>query len=261
MHSNKKRGPIRTALRQTKRFIFASAPVQYFIAFVVALPIWVIYFTCRVRVENYDIFKKYRRAPAVFLFWHGRAMMLSPVVCLGGMRSYVMASRHADGRLMARIQRMFGLRAVYGSSSEGAVSVLRESVRALNRGGYSMCIPTDGPSGPSMRVKSGALYIAKMTGAPIIPVTFSASRARFLARWDRFLVAMPFSRVLVRVGAPVFVPRDVSDDEFERIRKHIEDVMVGQVRDLDGKFGLPMVEQDFKSSEFKRQRRAARMGK
>lgn len=232
--------------------------IQWVIVILIAIPIWLVYLTCRVKIYNYETFLKYRRRPAIFAFWHGRAMMLSPVICVGRMRSYIIASRHADGRMMAKLQRLFGLEAIYGSSTAGGISVLRAGIRALGRGDHSMCISPDGPSGPSMRVQSGALYMAKMSGAPIIPVCYSASRARFMSRWDRFMIAMPFSRVVVRVGEPVFVPRDATDEQFEEIRKNIEDIMTRQLREMDDAFGLFRVEQDLKSSEFKQQRRDAR---
>ena len=237
------------------------APVQWLIAALIALPVWLLYFTCRVRVENYETFKKYRRAPAVFTFWHGRSLMLSPVVCVRRMRSYAIASRHADGRLMARVQRLFGLKALYGSSTNGAASVLKACVRALGEGDHSICVSPDGPSGPAMRMRPGALYMAQKTGAPIIPVCYSASRARFLSRWDRYIVPMPFSLVRIKVGQPIFIPADLSDEEFESMRLHVEDVMVSLLRELDDGFGLFRVEQDLKSGEFRKQMREARAAK
>ena len=73
---------------------------QWILAGLMALAIWFVYFTCRKKITGWEIFKKYRRRPAVFIFWHGRSMMLSPIVCLGGMRAYAVASRHKDGRMM-----------------------------------------------------------------------------------------------------------------------------------------------------------------
>lgn len=238
--------------------VLKSAPVRVLVALVIAMPIWFVYFTSRKKITNYETFKKYRAKPAIFLFWHGRMMMLSPIVCMGRMKSFVMASQHTDGRMMATVERMFGLRAIYGSSSAGAVSVLRAAVRVLEQGNYSVCISPDGPSGPSFRVKSGALYIAKMTGAPIIPVCFSASRARFIKNWDSFCIAMPFSRVTCRVGDPIFIPSDISDQDFEKKRREIEDIMVAQVREMDGEFGHPPLPQDLRASQVREQRRAAR---
>ncbi len=224
---------------------------QWLVAGLMAIAIWFVYFTSRKKIKNWETFKKYRRKPAIFVFWHGRSMMLSPIVCLGGMRAYAVASKHKDGRMMAKLQRLFGLKSIYGSTSDGGISVLRQGIRVLRQGNYSMCMSPDGPGGPSLRVQDGALYFAKMTGAPIIPVCYSSSGAWFQNRWDRYLVALPFHTITCTVGKPIFIDQKVSAKEFENIRQKIENIMVKQVRDMDGEFNLFKVEQDLKSHEFK----------
>ena len=230
---------------------------QWIMAGLMALAIWFVYFTCRKKITGWEIFKKYRRKPAIFVFWHGRSMMLSPIVCLGGMRAYAVASRHKDGRMMAKLQRLFGLKSIYGSTSDGGISVLRQGVRILRQGNYSMCMSPDGPGGPSLRVQDGALYFAKMTGAPIIPVCYSCSRSWFQKRWDRYLVALPFSTITCKIHKPVFIDSKVTPEEFENLRKQIEDIMVRQVREMDGEFNLFQVEQDETAAEFKKKLRAS----
>lgn len=235
--------------------------IQWIVAILMATAIWGVYFTSRKKITNYETFKKYRKKPAVFVFWHGRSMMLSPIICIGGMRAYAVASCHKDGRMMAKLQRLFGLKPIYGSTSDGGISVLRQGVRILRQGDHSMCISPDGPGGPSLRVQDGALYFAKMTGAPIIPVCFSASHASFQKRWDRYLVALPFSKITCKVGMPVFIDAKSTPEEFEAVRKKIEDYMVRQVREMDGEFNLFQVEQDLTASEFKKAMRAAKAEK
>lgn len=235
--------------------------IQWIVAFLLAIMIWFVYITSRKKIKNYDIFKKYRRKPAIFVFWHGRSMMLSPIIFLGGMRAYAVASRHSDGRMMAKLQRLFGLKPIYGSTSDGGISVLRQGVRILRQGDHSLCISPDGPGGPSLRVQDGALYFAKMTGAPIIPVCYSASRARFQTRWDRYLVALPFSKITCNVEEPVFISRNATTEEFEATRHRLEEVMVRALREMDAEFGLPPVEQDLTAHSFKQKIREQRAAK
>ncbi len=238
--------------------ILSLSVFQWVIALLFAIPIWFAYFTSIKRITNIETFYKYRKKPAIFVFWHGRSMMLSPIICLGGMQAYAVASRHKDGRMMAKLQRLFGLRAIYGSSHRGGVSVLREGLRVLSKGDWGICMSPDGPGGPSLRVQDGALYFAKMSGAPIIPVSYSCSRAWLQNRWDRYLVALPFSKIVCNIGEPVFVPRKATEEEFEKIRTDLENFMVKQMRELDAEFGLRPVEQDLNASEFKRQKREAK---
>lgn len=261
MFQNKK---FRKAWKSFWQPILSLGIIQWVVAILFAIPIWFVYFTSIKRVTNIETFYKYRKKPAIFVFWHGRSMMLSPINCLGGMQAYAVASRHKDGRMMAKLQRLFGLRAIYGSSHKGGVSVLREGLRVLQKGNWAICMSPDGPGGPSLRVQDGALYFAKMSGAPIIPVCYSASRAWLQDRWDRYLVALPFSKIVCNIGNPVFVPKKATPQEFEKIRTDLETFMVNQMRELDAEFGLKPAEQDLTSSEFKkkkREKRATKKGK
>ena len=255
MIHNKK---FRKAWKKFWKPILGAGVLQWVVAIFLSVPIWVAYFTSRKQYVGMDVFYKYHRKPAVFVFWHGRSMMLGPIVRMRGMRAFIIASRHTDGRMMAKLQRVFGMRAIYGSSTKGAVSVLRQGVRVLRDGRYALCMAPDGPSGPSLRIKDGALYFAKMTGAPIIPVCYSASFVKVQKRWDRFLFVLPFSRLKIVVGKPLFVAPNATTEEFEKVRKSLEDVMLKQVRDLDAEFNLPPVEQGVKSGEFKRKIREER---
>jgi lysophospholipid acyltransferase (LPLAT)-like uncharacterized protein len=241
--------------------ILGCGVIQWFVAICLSVPMWTVYFTSRKQIEGLEYFKQYRKKPAVFVFWHGRSMMLSPIIRMRGMRAYAIASRHKDGRMMAKLQRLFGLRAIYGSTSEGGISVLRQGVRVLRTGKYALCLSPDGPGGPSMRVQDGALYFAKMTGAPIIPVCYSSSRSWIQKRWDRYLVTLHFSRIKCKIGKPLFVAPNATAEEFESVRKTLEDIMVAQVRELDSEFGLMQVEQDLTSDQFKKDMRAARENK
>jgi lysophospholipid acyltransferase (LPLAT)-like uncharacterized protein len=231
---------------------------QWIIAIFMAIPIWFAYFTSVKRITNIETFYKYRKKPAIFVFWHGRSLMLSPIICLGGMRAYAVASRHKDGRMMAKLQHLFGLRAIYGSSHKGGVSVLRAGLRVLGRGDPGICMSPDGPGGPSLRVQDGALYFAKMSGAPIIPVCFSAKRAWIQDRWDKYMVALPFSKIICNVGEPIYVPKNATSEQFEEIRKKLEDFMIKQMRELDSELGVPSPEQDLTASEYKRKKREER---
>lgn len=233
--------------------------IQWILAGLMAISIWFVYFTTWKTIEGKDILRDNSKKSAVFVFWHGRSMMLSPIRLMLGGKGYAVSSRHADGRMMAKLQLLFGLKPIYGSTSEGGISVLREGVRILRgKKDRIVCLSPDGPSGPSLRVKDGALYFAKMSGAPIIPVCFSSSSAWLQKRWDRYLVALPFSRLKCKIGEPIYIDPKLDKQGFEKARKHIEDVMVKQLRDLDAEFNLYKVEQDATATEFKKAMREQR---
>ena len=229
--------------------------VQWFFVFIIAGITWFIYLTSKHRFTNTESLKQYRNKPAIFVFFHGRCAMLSPVIKSARVRAYCIASRHKDGRIMAHLQRLFGMRAIYGSTTDGGVAVLRQGVKIIREKNTPICISVDGPSGPSMHVQDGALYFARMTGAPIVPCCFSASRAIFLNRWDRFLIPKLFGTLTCNIGEPIYIDSKLSGAAFEEKRKEIEEIMVKQLRDMDGEFNLFNVERGIKSGEFKKQHR------
>ena len=53
------------------------------------------------------------------------------------------------------------------------------------------------------------------------------------------------------VGKPIFIDRKTKTEDFEEIRKNLEDVMVKQAYDLDKRFTDFRVEQDLTPENFK----------
>jgi len=154
--------------------------------------------------------------------------------------------------MMARLQCLFGLRAIYGSTSDGAVAVMREGVRIMREKNMSMCVPVDGPSGPSLRLQDGALYFARMTGAPIVPCCFSCSRPIYLDRWDKFMIPKFFGTISCRIGEPIYIDSKLRGEAFEQKRQEIEEIMVKQLREMDKEFNLPDVPRGIHATEYKK---------
>ena len=241
---------IKRKIRRFFRILYGWGVIQWIIALIYYVLIWFVYFTSKKEISGVDILKKYRRKSAIFVFWHGRTMMLSPVIALNRVRGYAIADSRKDGRAIAKMEKLFGLRTIYGSSANGGVSVLKKGVNVLRSGNFCLALSPDGPNGPSMRFHDGALYFAKMTGAPIIPVCYSCSRPWFLNRWDRYLLTHPFSIIVGEVGKPFFIDKKTKIEDFEEIRKKLEDIMVKQAYNLDKKFTDFKVEQDLTPKDF-----------
>ena len=233
--------------------ILDNSILQWIIVGALAGLTWFIFLTSRHKFTNTKSLKNYRKKPVVFVFFHGRCAMLSPVIRSARIKAYCVASRHKDGRIMARLQRLFGLRAVYGSTSDGAVAVLREGVKVMKNENVSMCVPVDGPSGPSLRLQDGALYFARMTGAPIVPCCFSCSRPIYMDRWDKFMVPKLFGTISCRIGEPIYIDPKLRGEDFEKKRIEIENIMVKQLHEMDAEFNLPKIQSDLTSGEYRHQ--------
>ncbi|MEO0250263.1 MAG: DUF374 domain-containing protein [candidate division WOR-3 bacterium] len=108
-------------------------------------------------------------------FWHGRLLMMP---FAHRRRVKVLISRHRDGEFIARVIRFFGLGAVRGSAGkEGQVSSFREMLNAIKQG-WIIAITPDGPKGPRYKIKEGLIELARMSGRPIVPLTFGASKKK-----------------------------------------------------------------------------------
>lgn len=158
-------------------------------------------------------------APAIFVVWHARILLLPYLYRERGLR--VLVSRSEDGAMVAGLVRRLGFVVVRGSSSRGGVHGLRALVRALDEG-HSVVLVPDGPRGPREILKPGVVALARLTGAPVVPVALGASSEWRARSWDEFRVPKPFSRCVVRLGEPIAVPRDVDAAGEESVRKEIE---------------------------------------
>lgn len=115
--------------------------------------------------------------PVIIAFWHGRQLMMP--LAYRGSRVEIFISAHRDGELVARILRWFGFGAVRGSTTRGGTRALRGLVRA-GRAGADLVVTPDGPRGPRCQAQAGVIELAKLTGLPILPLTFAASKKNSL---------------------------------------------------------------------------------
>jgi lysophospholipid acyltransferase (LPLAT)-like uncharacterized protein len=151
--------------------------------------------------------------PIIFVFWHGRQFVL-----LNSHRNRgicIMTSLSRDGDLQTRILTKLGYCTVRGSSSRGGAKALVGMMRAI-KAGHDVAFAGDGPRGPLYAVKPGPFYLAQKTGAAVIPVAISASRAWHLSNWDRYAIPKPFSRTCVAYGEAVFVDESCSVEEAQQ---------------------------------------------
>jgi len=133
----------------------------------------------------------------------------------------IMISQSRDGELIAKIADMLGYNPVRGSSSRGGRKALNEICEMAFQG-YKIGHIVDGPRGPFGVVKPGLVKIAQYSGMPILPTIISSEKKWIFNSWDRFMVPKPFSRVIVRFGSEIYVPKDLIGSSFEEKRVFIE---------------------------------------
>ena len=201
-------------------------PVAQWLLFNVAPPLAHLYIrllhsTMRIEVRGAEALAAARRDPGRYIltFWHSRFVLMP--YCYPGPRIVVLSSNHRDAEALVRILRKFGIEQARGSSTSGGATGMRQILRKVEEG-CDVGLTPDGPRGPRRRVQPGVVAVARFTGLPIIPVTFSAAPARRLRTWDGTLLPKFFSKGVFIYGDPVIVPRDAAAELQEEKRLLLE---------------------------------------
>lgn len=186
--------------------------------------------SCRVTVHNEEnCFKAEEKDKrGIASFWH-----YSIIYVLYHMRKYsatAMVSASRDGEYIAKLAEKFGFDTVRGSKNKKSVEGLKAMLRAMLNGSNA-AIVADGSQGPPRIAQAGTLLLASRTGAPIIPMVFSASSYFTINSWDRTIIPKPFSRIDFFYGDPLYIPAKVKPETLEQYRLQLE----AQLNELYGK--------------------------
>jgi len=186
--------------------------------------------TLRWRIEDpAGIMSNVPPSPVIFAFWHNRIFLMPYLFkkhwsCRKRDKVAVLVSASKDGEKLARVLEKFDLICVRGSSSRRGGEALRQLSRLLHDG-YDAGITPDGPRGPKYRVADGVISLAQLTGAPIIPVSYTLAWKITVKSWDAFMIPLPFGRATLHIGAPITVTREISDADREHKRLELETIL------------------------------------
>jgi hypothetical protein len=164
------------------------------------------------------------KAPSLVpCFWHQHQLYCAKFLLEQRARMKVgwLISPSVDGELGAMMVQRIGAHAIRGSSTHTGARALRDYYQALVKEGISPVITPDGPRGPPFKFKPGAILLAQMSGRPMLPMAYAASRA-WRIKWDRFVIPVPFSRVVLAIGPPRYVPRAMDAATLERLQGEME---------------------------------------
>lgn len=186
-----------------------------------------------------------RRCPAVtellasrrfiLAFWHDRILLVS--YALKNWQGAIMVSDSADGEIIAQILQRQGHLTVRGSTGKGGMRALGHMIRAMRTENRPGGVVPDGPQGPRHKVQPGVIYLARKTGYPIVPVTYSAKQRWVFNSWDRFIVPRPATRCLLLFGRPVHVPPDEGEAQIARSSHELEKELMRITLAADRHFG------------------------
>jgi len=158
----------------------------------------------RVGAETIEDYKS-RGQPWLYCSWHNNIAM--GICRLRNQQVAMMASASRDGDLIARAIEALGNISVRGSSSFRGSQAARDMLRVV-RQGHSGAISPDGPRGPPYQCQPGAVWVAALTGCPLVPYHLEASRQWRAASWDRHKIPKPFATIHEYFGEPMYVRRE-----------------------------------------------------
>lgn len=160
--------------------------------------------------------------PAIYVMWH------SDQFCVYGINDRtkvnVLVSTSLDGEIVAYAASSLGLKIIRGSS--GKKGAVESSLKMLERlkEGEDIAIMVDGPSGPYHSVKNGAIKLAKMSGAPIVPVVWYSADKTFhtIPTWDKMTFPLFNAKIINLYGEPIYVPEDMQDEDLGKYKNIIK---------------------------------------
>ena len=122
-------------------------------------------------------------------------------------------------------------------------AALKQMARALNEG-LDVVIALDGPHGPNEVARPGALWLARLSGRPLVAAGFAARPSVSYPRWDRHAIPLPGAHLAAVIGEPLTVGRDEPVDAAHLAalaeRVHAANRQAGEL--LDGRLanaGVP----------------------
>jgi lysophospholipid acyltransferase (LPLAT)-like uncharacterized protein len=230
-------------MRQLRRWVrrfLCSARLRPLVCWGIAGYIRLVYLTNRWSIEGGDIPRRLRADGKSFIgaFWHGRMMMI-PTVWRRQAPMYILIAAYDEiGRIIADAIGHFGVASITGSTRHGGATALRAMLHRL-ADGDCVGITPDGPVGPPTVASSGIVHLARLSGVPIVPVTFATSRRRVLLGWgwDNLHLPLPFGRGVFLIGEPILVARHLDVAAIEDARQFVEDRLNSMTAEADRRVG------------------------
>ncbi len=186
---------------------------------------------------------------AVIAVWHGRILQAHKLWAYGpgATKVKVLISQSREGEIVSHAAHAVSIGTIRGSAAKagrlkGGVEAMRAMARHIQGGGV-VCITPDGPRGPRMRVKAGAVHLAKMMRVPLVGLAWSSKGRRLASSWDRMALPGLFDRGVLIWSDPVPPPAPNADDAaIEACRAAFEAELNRITAEADARMGHAAIE-------------------
>lgn len=166
--------------------------------------------------------KQSKTGAYIYSMWHHTTV--AGILSQWGVHHQILLSRSKDGDFLDFATRKMNYISVRGSSSRGGSEARNQMVANLKKGIHAAITP-DGPRGPAKVMKNGVIDMARTTGATIIPMACVAKNQWVFNSWDKFRLPWPFTRIIIGYGAPISIPPETKNEDFEHYKALISEAM------------------------------------
>lgn len=192
------------------------------LAFGFASAMWILFRTLRMRVSTLapktNPYESTGDQRFVYCVWHDSIVI--PVFGGRHRRTTALTSHHSDGSFVEEVLKYRHVSAIRGSTNRITTGAIRKLMQQTET--QHIVITPDGPRGPARQMSPGIAYLASRTGRAVVPTAFACSRSwRIRGSWTDLIVPQPFARVVLVVGAPIWVPAALSAEE---LRDHVLEI-------------------------------------
>ncbi len=171
--------------------------------------------------------------------WHGRVLMSMAAWPMDKQPPAFLISRSADGAFIARATAMLGAGVIRGSAKnmrkdkdKGGSAAASRMIKHVKDGGC-MALTPDGPRGPLMHAGMGTVRLARLTGAPMIGLSWSTRWRKVFSSWDRFILPLPFGRGVIVWTGIITVPGNADDEILEEKRQQLQSLLREATKEAD----------------------------
>ncbi|MEI6793683.1 MAG: lysophospholipid acyltransferase family protein [Verrucomicrobiota bacterium] len=188
------------------------------------LRLWLATLRFRCNVDRIDD----AEGPTVLLLWHDKLFVSSWIANRYFSRPVTaLISTSKDGAWLVAFFKFMGITAVRGSSNRRGAAALITLTRLMRAGNHTGITP-DGPKGPALAFKSGAVSLARLTRSPFVVMGIRYHACWRMRSWDRFAMPVPFSRVDVTLLREP-MPADGEADEIivARLQARLNETSTG----------------------------------
>ena len=169
--------------------------------------------------------------PCIYAMWHANQFLVHGLE--NKANTSILVRNSIDGEVIEKEEKKWGFKVVRGSAGKkGAVESTMQMLTRL-KNGECVGIMVDGPHGPLHKVKNGAVKLAQMSGAPIVPAHWYSPQKTFinLPSWDKMKTPLGDCKILNLYGDPIYVNENATDEELSAAKENIKT----QLLDLEAK--------------------------